>query len=496
MPRFALALLPLLPLLPASAAPPPTDEPARVGSLVELIKEPDDHDGEAVMGWLKFFAAGYKGGADLVGHGKAADAELAIAEAIEKVVRPALEAQVGKKGKVKLNDAADGPVTKVDDAGVTVTLAKVDTLVTWGDLDPKQLGLLVSKGKPTADGDVAAAAALKLLGGDSGDAKQRSQKITSEIGKKLGELLEDMKEVGPLLKAGRALDGALREADPVKAVERFKAAWPIAKETTLGSGAAKGLREQFVLRCAAANAGKKALAAAFHGKVATDPSKLHPDAGPGGVGLSIEWEFDKDAEGQDFDPALLPKGVLSSIRVRDGSSTTPTPFLVSQSRLQQDGATMGAGALPLEFCSDVEIELQGGLAEALKGTSVGLIACGLTSKDGSDRVVTSNFYVLESMLGGKGAATWEKKHENLFPGSQFATTLKLGGGKMSYARLPEQSPPLPFATSAPLRPFLVIVGVPSWFVERIVIRGTATGESMNALARVVAEREARALFGE
>ncbi len=491
--RFAFALLPLL---PAPAAPLPTDETARVGSLVELIKEPDDTAGEAVMGWLKFFAAGYKGSADLVGQGKAADAELAIGEAIEKVVRPALDAQVGKKGKVKLNDAVDGPITKIDDAGVTVTLAKVETLVTWGDLDPKQLGLLVSKGKPTADGDVVAAAALKLLGGDPGDAKQRSQKITSEIGKKLGELLEDMKEVGPLLKAGRALDGALREADPAKAVERFKAAWPIAKETTLGAGAAKGLREQFVLRSAAANGGKKALAAAFHGKVTTDPSKLHPDAGPGGVGLSIEWEFEKDAEGSDFDPALMPKAVLGSIRARDGASTVPAPFLVTQSRLQQDGNSMGAGALPLEFCADVEIELQGGLAEALKGTSIGLIACGLCSKDGSDRVVTSNFAVLESMLAGKSAASWEKKHENLFPGSQFATSLRLGGGKMTYARLPDTSPPLNFAPTAPLRPFLFIVGVPSWFVERIVIRGTATGESMNQLARVVAEREARALFGE
>src|SRR5262245_3697085 len=107
-PRFARTEMPmlhaafaLLPLLPASAAPTP-DEPPRVGSLVELIKEPEDTAGDAVMGWLKFFAAGYKGSADLVGQGKAADAELAIGEAIEKVVRPALEAQVGKKGKVKL----------------------------------------------------------------------------------------------------------------------------------------------------------------------------------------------------------------------------------------------------------------------------------------------------------------------------------------------------------------------------------------------------------
>jgi hypothetical protein len=486
----------LLPLLPASAAMAPPDEPARVGSLVELIKEPEDNAGDAVMGWLKFFAAGYQGSADFVGQGKAADAELVIGEAIEKVVRPALAAQVGKKGKVKLNDAVDAPITKVDDSGVTVTLAKVETLVTWGDLDPKQLGLLVSKGKPTADGDVVAAAALKLLGGDSADAKQRSQKITSEIGKKLGELLEDMKEVGPQLKAGRALDGALREADPTKAVERFKAAWPIAKETSLGAGAAAGLREQFMLRSAAANGGKKALAAAFQGKVTTDPSKLHPDAGPGGVGLSIEWEFDDGAEGGDFDPTLVPKPVLAGVRSRDGSSIVPAPFLVSQSRLMQDGAAMGAGALPLEFCPDVEIELQGGLAEQLSGGTVGLIACGLSTKDGSDRVVTSNFYVLESQIGGKGAASWEKKHEGLQPGSQFATTLKLGGGKMTYARLPETSPPLPFAPSAPLRPFLFIVGVPSWFVERIVIRGTATGESMGQLARVVAEREAKALFGE
>lgn len=487
-----LALVSLLSLLPCA----PPDDPVRIGSLPELIKEPSDAASEATLGWLKFMAAGYVNSADLLGNGKAADAELAIGEVIEKAARAALSAQVGKKGKVKLNDAADGPLTKVEDGGVTLTLNKTETLVPWGDIDPKQIGLLISKAKPTADGEVVAAAALKLLSGDVVDAKQRASKLTSELGKKLGELVEDMKEVGPVLKAGRALDGALRETDDTKAIDRFKAAWPEAKASTLVADAIKGLREQFVLRATAASGGQKALAAAFHAKVTTNPSKLHPDAGPGGIGLVIEYDFEKDAEAKDFDLALLPKQILGMVRTSDGKAPTPTAPMVSQSRLLQDGENVAAGALPIEFCADVEIELQGGLSEMIRGNQLGFLLVGVTTKDGGDRIYSQNFAVLESSLGGAGGPSWEKKIEQLQPGMQWATTLRMAGGKVTFARLPDSSPALNFAPSGPLRPFVLMGGPPTWFLERMVIKGTATGASMGQLSAIVAEREAKALFGE
>ena len=157
--RAAFASLALLLLAGPLGAMPRDEEPiAPIASIVELVPDPSVAT-EAAFGWLRFMAAGYRNSAELLGQGAAADAELAVGEAIEKAVRPLLEAQVGKKGKVKLSDTADGPVTKVDDSGVTITMNKADVLVGWADLDPKQLGLLLSKGKPTADGDVVAAAA-------------------------------------------------------------------------------------------------------------------------------------------------------------------------------------------------------------------------------------------------------------------------------------------------------------------------------------------------
>lgn len=471
------------------------DEPARVGSLIELIKAPEDKATEAVLGWLQFFAAGYKGSADLLGHGDAADAELMLGELIEKSARAALEAQIGKKGKVKLNDAADGPVTKVDDSGVTITLNKAETLVTWGDIDPKQIGLLISKAKPTAEGEIVAAATLKLLAGDTTDAKQRAAKLTSEAGKKLGELLEDMKDVGPALKAGRALDGALREPDATKAVERFKAAWPEAKKTDLGIEAQAALRAQFVIRGTAASGGQKALAAAFNGKVTTNPSKLHPDAGPGGMGLIFEWDYEKDGDGRDFDPALLPRNLLSFGRTQQGASPMSAgPFLVSQSRLMQDGDKLAGGALPLEFCADVEIEMQGGIVEQMSGRDLGRIICGVTSASGNDRAFSVNFVSFQTAIDAKDGPSWEKPIEDLAPGMQFATVLRLAGEKATFSRPPDSSPALAFATKASLRPFVMFAGVPTWFLERLVIKGTATGASLAKLATVVAERDAKALF--
>ncbi len=488
----AATFAPIAPIAPVAT----TEEAARVGSLTELIPDPLDTSTEAVLGWLKFMAAGYRGAADHLGNGNAADAELALGDVIEKTARAALEAQVGKKGKVKLNDAADGPITKVDDSGVTATINKTETLVAWGEVDPKQIGLLISKAKPTAENEVVAAAALKLLSGDIVDAKQRAGKLTSELGKKLGELLEDMKAVGPVLKVGRALDGALREADPVKAVERFKAVWPEAKTTNLGTDAAKALRAQFVLRATEASGGQKALAAAFRAKVTTNPSKLHPDAGPGGIGLAFEYDFETDAEGKDFDPALVPRQALALVSGGGAGPPTPNAPMVAQSRLMQDGDSFAAGALPIEFCADVEIELQGGLAERIVGNKLGYVLVGLITGDGKDVVCTQDYTSVECSIAGGGGPSWEKKIEPLGPGMQWATTLRMANGKLTYARLPETSPSLNFAPSGPLRLFVLIGGPPTWFIERMVVKGTATGASMAKLASVVAEREAKALFGE
>jgi hypothetical protein len=498
--RAALASIPWLvsvnvapAAMPAVASP---EEVARVGSLPELIPEPLDTSSEAVLGWLKFMAAGYRGAADHLGNGNAGDAELALGDVIEKTARATLEAQVGKKGKVRLNDAADGPITKVDDNGVTATLNKTETLVAWGEIDPKQIGLLISKAKPTAENEIVAAAALKLLSGDIVDAKQRAAKLTGELGKKLGELLEDMKTVGPVLKAGRALDGALREADAAKSVERFKAAWPEAKATGLGADAAKALRAQFVLRATEASGGQKALAAAFNAKVTTNPSKLHPDAGPGGIGLVLEYDFEKDSEGRDFDPTLVHKSLLGMVSGGGAGPPTPTAPLVSQSRLMQDGNSLAAGALPIEFCADVEIELQGGLAERIDGPKLGFVLVGLATADTKDRIVTQDFAVVECSIAGGGGPSWEKEIDPLGRGMQWGTTLRMSGGKLVYARPPETSPALNFAPSGPMRLFVMLGGPPTWFIERMVVKGTATGASMEKLASVVAEREARALFGE
>lgn len=496
--RAAFASLALLLLAGPLGATPRDEEQiqpiASIASIVELVPEPSVAT-EAAFGWLRFMAAGYRNSAELLGQGAAADAELAIGEAIEKAVRPLLDAQVGKKGKVKLSDTADGPVTKVDDSGVTITMNKADVLVGWADLDPKQIGLLLSKGKPTADGDVVAAAALKLLSGDAVDAKQRSTKLTSEIGKKLGELLADMKEVGPELKAARALDAALRDPDPKKAVERFKAAWPEAKATKLGEEAKTALSQQFIARGEEAFRGPDSLSAAIHAKVTTNPSKLHPDAGAGGMGLVLEYDFEKDNEGPDFDPTGVPNAVLGMVKTQGGGApTSANPFKVAQSRLLPDG--LSAGALPISFCADVEVELQGGFAETWRGEPVGFYLFGLISADGNDRVLIQNFSVIESTLGGAKGPSAEKKIEKPNPGVQVFTQFQMGNGKMTLLLNGAPTPPLNYAPSAPLRPFLLAGGPPTWFLERLVIKGTATGASLGKLSRLVAEREAKALFGE
>src|SRR5262245_13165688 len=58
--------------------------PARASSVVEIGGDVIELPVESALGWMKFIAAGYRGTADHLGNGAAADAELALGEALEK----------------------------------------------------------------------------------------------------------------------------------------------------------------------------------------------------------------------------------------------------------------------------------------------------------------------------------------------------------------------------------------------------------------------------
>ncbi len=469
--------------------------PTRASGVVELGADVLEPSVEAALGWMKFIAAGYRGAADHLGNGAAADAELALGDAIEKSLPACLQSLAGKKGKVRLNDAFEGPVSKVEEGGIVVTVNKFDTLVPWAEIDPAKLAVLVAKDKPTAEPALAAVATLRLLGGDAVDAKRQAGKLTGELGKKLQELVEAMKLVGPELAATRALDAILREKDAAKAFERFKAGWGAMKTTRLAGEIAAKAREQFVLRAEHAFGGDAALKSAVHGKVTTIPARAHPAAGPGGVGLEIEFEFEKDSEGPDFDPGQLDKTLLGLLKNVSGSGAAPVPFVVSQSRLVSE-QTCG-GELPVEFGGDVELEVQGGLLEQLSGNKLGFLGMGFATQDGAQVVLLQNYSAIDVFTDGKrGGPSMEKKLEKLGPGDSFGIVLKLANGKLTFTRNGEQfDPALKLTPSGMLRPFVVAANGCQWYVERVVVRGTATRSSLDGLAHAVAEKEAKALFG-
>lgn len=477
---------------PATAA---DDEPKAAKSLGDLEKVVTDKTAEAAVDWARFLGNGCKGATDCFGEGDHVDAELALGGAIEAAVKTAVDGVAGKKMKVKVNDAVDAPITKVDEVGVTVLLNKAETMVVWADFEPKYLALLITKGKATDEPTLAAVATLKLLSGEPGDAKKQATKLTGDLGKKLGDLVEFQKALAPELKAARAFEAALRDVDPAKALDKMKAAWPEAKATKIGEQLRKSLHEQYVERGGRAYAGQKALDGLIHGKVTVNKAKSSPAAGPGGVGLEIEYEFEKDAEGADFDVKALPNFLLSTLRqISHGGS--PEPFKVTQSRLKPTGTN--GGILPIEFAGDLEIESIGGLSEDWSGKPAGFISVGATTEDGHEQIFMDAQSILETFVSGKPGPKAEKKIDvkELHQGVQFDSVLHFSGGKATIARNGDASAPIDFPCTKPMRVFVLAAPSPDWYIERLVIRGTATGACMSALGRVLAGKQATALFGE
>jgi len=472
-------------------APPP----ARIGGVVELAGEVLDRPVESALGWMKFVAAGYREPAEHLGNGEAADAELALGDAVEKSVKAFLETLPGKKSKVRLNELLEGTVVRIEEGGIVLQVNKAEALVPWPEIDPARLAIQMVKSKPTAEAEIAAVAMLRLLCGDPVDARRQAGKLAGELGRKLQELVDDWKSVGPELAAARSLDAALRERDATKAVELLRSGWTSIRTTRLGGEVAAKTREQFVLRGEQAFAGDVALKATVHGRITTTPSRAHPAAGPGGVGLEIEYDFEKDAEGPDFDPgAMSPalRGVLRS--ASGGRDVRPVPFVVHQSRLV--GGEPCGGELPIEFGGDVEIEVQGGLTE-MPRQPFGFLGVGLTTRSGDQMILLQNYAALDVVEAGKkGGPSMEKKIEGLRAGAAHGVTLRLAGGKLTFTRDGQKfEPALNVAPLGMLRPFVIAGSGCQWFVQRLVVRGTATRESLELLARRVAEKEADALFG-
>jgi len=470
-------------------------EKARIDNVVELVGQPSGDSTAAALGWARFVAAGYKGTADHLGQGSAADAELALGDAMEKSVKTFVDSLAGKKTKLRLNEAVEGTVSKVGDDGLVLVVAKTEQLVPWAEVDPGRLALAMAKGKPTAEPDVATIAVLKLLGGEPGDAKTKATKLTGELGKKLQELLEQWKTAGPAVGAARTLDLILREKDATKAIERFKAGWPAIATTEFGKEVAARAREQFVLRGEEAYAGEVGLKMAIHGKVTINKARAHPAAGPGGVGMEIEFEFEKDAEAADFDPAALPIRV-KNVLTRSGGAGDVASMHADQSRLIGDKKT--GGGIPIAFGGDLEIEFDAGVVETWRGGPVGATLVGFASEEGGDFVVLQDFDTLDITLAGKPGPNDEKKwgDNEVQPGYQFQVAFEISGGKAHFARNGDAIQPLAYTPKSPHRVFVAMSGPPTWFFERFLIRGTATKASLDALALAMAEREAKPLFGE
>ena len=492
--RLALALVAAFAAIGQDAAKPAAG-PTPAKSLIEIATKLTETPAEAAVGWLQFAAAGYKKAADLLGKGNAADAELALGGAMEKAVPAFCATLVGKKLKVKLNETAEGTVAKVEEGGITLMVNKAELLVAWPDIDPAKIAFAWAKSKPTSDEDVASLAVLKALGGEIGDAKKNATKLTGELGKKLGEFADDWKAVGPEMKAARALDAALRETDPVKGTDKLKAAWGDAKASKLGGDLKDVLREQFMLRAVKANAGDVALNAAFHGKVKRDPARASPAAGPGGVGLEIEYEFEKDSEGPDFDASSHNQALLGFFRnMEGGTAPAVSSFKVEQSRLIANGAC--GGPLPLEFGGDMEMELQGGIVEAPKGNDIGGIVAGWVAANGKQFVALDSFVTAIAVLEqGKRGPNTTKKIEDVRPGLALSAILRYSGGKLYFTRNGEAiDPPLEFALAGPVEPFIIASSKSQWYVERVLFRGTVTRTSLEGLAVKIAEKDAAALF--
>jgi len=475
----------------AKAAAP---EAAPANTLADVAQDVSDKTAQEAVAWAHFLGNGCKGAADCFGTTEHGEAGLLLGGAIEAAVKTAVDGLAGKKGKIKLNDAAEGPVVKVGEAGVTLTVNKAETLVTWADVDPKALAILVSRAKSTADNDVAAVAMLRLLAGEIGDAKKQSTKLTSDAGKKLGEMVEASKALLPELKSARALESALRDPDAARALDKLKAAWNDAKGTKLGEGAKKALHAQFVLRGEKAYAGEKALNGLVHGVVKVNPTKASPAANTGGVGLEIEYEFEKDSEGADFDASTLPNFLVSYAKRLGRGAVTFAPFTVKSSRLKPGGVS--AGMLPIDFAGDFQVELFAGLKEDLQSGNIGLLQAGFASTDGDVLAAIDQMCQLETTVGGKAGPSAKKDLGKIGAGSQFTSTLDLKGDKLSMSLNGDATAPVSFSTKKPMRFFLLFAITPDWYIERLIIRGTATGESMSAMAHVLAEKQATALFGE
>jgi len=175
-------------------------------------------------------------------------------------------------------------------------------------------------------------------------------------------------------------------------------------------------------------------------------------------------------------------------------AVTFAPFTVKSSRLKPGGA--GGGMLPIDFAGDFQVELFAGLKEDLQGGAIGLMQAGFASTDGDVVAAIDQMCQLETTVGGKAGPGAKKDLGKIGPGSQFTSTLDLKGDKLSVSLNGDATAPVAFSTKKPMRFFLLFAITPDWYIERLIIRGTATGESMSAMAHVLAEKQAAALFAE
>jgi hypothetical protein len=488
--RSAVALLVLASLAFPAAVAPQDDAEAATSSLSTFLADVENPAAKFAVGWAHFQGEGFRHADDCFGDGAAP--QRARAEAIEPAVKKVLEEIAGKKTRFKLNDAVDLPIASIGETGITVRDKKTETLVPWADIDGRFFAILIARAKPTDEPTLAAVAMLRFLDGELGEIRRQAKQQTGEIGKALTAVLDDAKTLEPEVKAARALESALRAPDAGEGLQKLAAAWPEAKASKVGEALKKHLRAQYVRRGERAFAGKAALEGLIHGKVTVNPAKAAPAAGPGGVGMEIEYEFEKDAEGADFDPGDLPIHLQNLLR-RQGGSMTAEPLKVTQSRLMGGGNS--AGILPLEFAGDLEIESVGGLSPDFQGGKPAILEVGCSTDDGRDLAVMTNQSSVDVVTGGRPGGS-QTKNITGGPGSQWDSVMKVGAGAVTLTVDGEALKPVAAALKPGLRVWVVAAPRADWYIERLVIRGTATGASMTNLAHVLAEKRARELFGE
>ena len=472
---------------PAMAAGLPATE-----TIEELLPSTNAAPAVAQMfRWRRFFADGFQNPADLF-PGDTADAVLA--GAINEGLAVRLREMADANDKVSLTDFGRGTVINAEGDAVTIKFKSGETVISLSQWEIKDLVATLRKRKNKGNRDYMAIAVLARFAGDSGNVRKAQREVEGPEGLTLSDWLSASDELFAEMDAAQVVENLLSLRSPTTFVQQLEETWPVMSQTHVGRAVKNKLREMFEDNSFRALKEGGALQNSLQGKV----KDLSTRSGDGGYGVEITYEFEDSAEFGDFANVEMADDLYTGVRYLCKHWSKPEPL---QDWQFEDGKLSNSdGNLSehrLDFLSVSEISASVIVPEDTKVEDYLQSFVGIGLRDDSKNIymIAMNFSrLLERRTSEYCPSAFQDIQTK--PGEAIDCKIKIGADETTVARNGNVLGTIRSPHVVKGRLFLVGGGRSCWYVDRLIVRGTVTEETVTQLARNQSMARSAALFGD